>query len=201
MKRISSFATMVAVLVLVPASLAVAADPVRVNVTSAGAETHPTMWSSTPALSADGRFIAFDSDAPDLVPGDTNGERDVFVRDRLTGTTTRVSVSSTGAPIGNTAFDFRAAGLSFRSTSYAWLVIAGARAQLKGTGAINGAGNYAFLLTAIDGDVVGGGGLDKVRLKIWDPLTGAIVYDNQTGAPDDGAAATQITGGSIVVHR
>jgi hypothetical protein len=49
------------------------------------------------AMSADGRFVAFESDATNLVPGDTNGEFDVFVRDRAGGVTTRVSISSEGA--------------------------------------------------------------------------------------------------------
>ena len=53
--------------------------------------------SGTPAISADGRFVAFYSEATNLVPGDTNGASDVFVRDRQTGTTRRVSVSSGGA--------------------------------------------------------------------------------------------------------
>jgi Tol biopolymer transport system component len=48
-------------------------------------------------LSADGRFVLFDSFATDLVPGDINGFRDVFVRDRLTQTTTLVSVGLQGA--------------------------------------------------------------------------------------------------------
>jgi Tol biopolymer transport system component len=51
---------------------------------------------SFPALSADGRFIVFRSQSTNLVPGDTNGETDVFVRDRQTGQTTRVSVDSAG---------------------------------------------------------------------------------------------------------
>lgn len=50
-----------------------------------------------PSISADGRFVVFESDAPDLVPGDTNGARDVFVRDRALNQTRRVSVSSLGA--------------------------------------------------------------------------------------------------------
>ena len=48
------------------------------------------------ALSADGRYVAFDSAATNLVEGDTNDEIDVFVHDRLSGTTTRVSVASDG---------------------------------------------------------------------------------------------------------
>lgn len=48
------------------------------------------------SLSASGRYATFVSVAPDLVAGDTNGEPDVFVRDRLAGTTTRVSVGPDG---------------------------------------------------------------------------------------------------------
>jgi uncharacterized repeat protein (TIGR01451 family) len=49
-----------------------------------------------PSISADGRYVAFDSEASNLVRGDTNGAADVFVHDRLTGTTERVSVASGG---------------------------------------------------------------------------------------------------------
>ena len=66
----------------------------RVSVDSAGAQGD---WGSYhPSISADGRYVAFGSDSTNLVPGDTNGSRDVFVRDTLTGTTTRVSVDSAG---------------------------------------------------------------------------------------------------------
>ena len=50
-----------------------------------------------PAISAHGRFVAFESDAANLEPNDTNGVSDVFVRDRQTGRTTRVSVGAGGA--------------------------------------------------------------------------------------------------------
>jgi hypothetical protein len=58
--------------------------------------------SGAPALSHNGRYAAFMSDAANLVPGDTNNASDVFVRDRWAGTTRRVSVSSTEVP-GNFA--------------------------------------------------------------------------------------------------
>jgi Tol biopolymer transport system component len=48
------------------------------------------------SVSGDGRYVAFDSIATNLVPGDTNGCDDVFVRDRISGTTERVSVDSQG---------------------------------------------------------------------------------------------------------
>jgi Tol biopolymer transport system component len=49
-----------------------------------------------PSISADGRYVAFESDATNLVAGDTNGQFDVFIHDRQTGETTRVSVASDG---------------------------------------------------------------------------------------------------------
>jgi Tol biopolymer transport system component len=52
--------------------------------------------SGSGSISADGRFVAFNSVASNLVPSDTNGAADVFVHDRQTGTTTRVSVDSAG---------------------------------------------------------------------------------------------------------
>jgi Tol biopolymer transport system component len=58
-----------------------------------------------PSMSADGRYIAFASAATNLVANDTNGTVDVFVRDRVAGTTKRVSVSSTGAQVSGTSRD------------------------------------------------------------------------------------------------
>jgi hypothetical protein len=58
--------------------------------------TQGNLDSYSPSLSANGRFVAFYSEASNLVPHDTNGEGDVFVRDRLYGTTTLVSLSASG---------------------------------------------------------------------------------------------------------
>jgi PKD repeat protein len=103
-------------------------------------------------------------------------------------------------PTGQTQFQFHAGDLNFHSTAYEWLVVSGARAQYKGTGTINGTGAYGFLLTAVDGQINGGGGTDKFRIKIWDKATETVVYDNQPGATDDAAVTTVIKGGSIVIH-
>jgi hypothetical protein len=96
-------------------------------------------------------------------------------------------------PTGNTDFRFQAGSLNFRSTAYQWLVIAGAcKAQFKGTGTINGSGDYTFLLTAVDGDRCATPGPDTFRIQITDNATGATVYDNGAG---------QATGGGdIQVH-
>ncbi|HEY3057614.1 MAG TPA: hypothetical protein VGL99_01430, partial [Chloroflexota bacterium] len=104
-------------------------------------------------------------------------------------------------PTGQTEFQFKVANFTFKSSVYEWLVVSGARAQYKGTGTINGAGNFGFLLTAIDGQVTGGGGVDKFRIKIWDVASSAIVYDNQLGAADTADPTTAIAGGTIVVHK
>ena len=70
----------------------------RVNVDPRGlqADGESRLGSRTRAISDDGRYVAFESDAANLVAADTNGSRDVFVHDRWTGVTELVSVSSTG---------------------------------------------------------------------------------------------------------
>ncbi|MFO0983812.1 MAG: calcium-binding protein [Planctomycetota bacterium] len=73
----------------------VTGETTRVSVDSSGNQTDGLTAKCVP--SADGRFVAFDSTAANLVPGDTNGQDDIFVHDRLIGETTRVSVSSSGA--------------------------------------------------------------------------------------------------------
>ena len=74
----------------------------RVSVSSGGAQGNGD--SGGEAISAGGRFVAFGSDASNLVPGDTNGVSDILVHDRQTGTTERVSISSDGAQ-GNEGID------------------------------------------------------------------------------------------------
>ena len=69
----------------------------RVSVSSAGREGTAPSGACNQSISGDGRFVVFDSSASNLVPGDTNAQSDVFVRDRQTGVTERVSVSSTGS--------------------------------------------------------------------------------------------------------
>lgn len=75
----------------------------RVSVDSLGAQA--SSRSFTPAISGDGRFVAFISRAADLVAGDSNRDEDVFVHDRVTGTTERVSVDSLGNQADDDSFD------------------------------------------------------------------------------------------------
>ncbi|HMC16452.1 MAG TPA: hypothetical protein VKI18_12520, partial [Albitalea sp.] len=81
-----------------------------------------------------------------------------------------------------------------------------ARAQYKGTGAVNGTGGFRFKLTAIDGNV-SGGGADRFRIRIWHydaTLQADVVdYDNQIDPSAEGTLTegTLIGGGSIVIHK
>jgi hypothetical protein len=101
-------------------------------------------------------------------------------------------------PDGDTEFQFQAAGFNFKSTSYEWLVIAGGKAQYKGSGTINGSGDYFFMLTAVDGGLKGGP--DTFRIKVWDKTTLAVIYDNGLGASDTSDPTTTLGGGSIQIH-
>ncbi len=80
--------------ILTTASTGVAAVTEVVSVDSVG--NFGDAGSTFSVLSGDGRFVAFTSRASNLVPGDTNGADDVFLRDRLTGDTVRVSVGPGG---------------------------------------------------------------------------------------------------------
>jgi hypothetical protein len=105
-------------------------------------------------------------------------------------------------PTGNTEFQFKAGNFNFKSTSYDFLVVAGHKAQFKGSGKVNGTGDYSFILTVVDGDKPNGGGTDKFRIKILDKSTNRVVYDNKRGESDDidNTDPQAIAGGSIVIH-
>ena len=123
----------------------------------------------------------------------------------LTGAATFGFVSryqnGANVPTGATEFQFQAGNLNFKSTSYEWLVISGGKkAQYKGTGTINGSGNFRFMLTVIDGDQPGGNDVDKLRIRIWSDSNG-LIYDNQLNAPDSDDPTTVLGGGSIVIHH
>jgi hypothetical protein len=81
----------------VPAAPVVAAGPRAVLAGVSSSEAQANGASRTASLSAGGRYVAFTSDASNLVPGDTNAVGDVFVRDRRAGTTERVSVNGAGS--------------------------------------------------------------------------------------------------------
>lgn len=97
----------------------------RVSVASDGSQGNA--GSDSPALSGDGRYVAFASMASNLVPGDANSRSDVFVRDRRTGETTRVSVGSGGTEANDHSYDpsISGDGRYVAFTSFAWNLVSG----------------------------------------------------------------------------
>jgi Tol biopolymer transport system component len=90
-------------LILLPSAGAAVGVTTRLSVGPGGAQADGRSF--VPALSADGRYAAFYSDATNLVTGDTNSARDVFVRDLNTGETTRVSVGAAGVEASGDSFE------------------------------------------------------------------------------------------------
>lgn len=92
------FAVLLVLMFLFPSGMdaanAAPGDVTRVSVSSSGAEANGFSYSGM--ISANGRVVVFDSDANNLVPDDTNGHTDVFLRDFLLGTTVRVSLNANG---------------------------------------------------------------------------------------------------------
>jgi hypothetical protein len=99
LSRAMAGAAGVALLCASLASAAFAQETTRVSVDSAGVQGNGNSGDDyhRPSLSSDGRFVLFESTASNLVANDTNASLDVFVHDRATGTTERVSVDSSGA--------------------------------------------------------------------------------------------------------
>lgn len=88
---------------------------VQVSVDSAGTEGDAD--SHAPSISSDGRYVAFESDATNLVADDTNGSTDVFVHDLQTGETTRVSVDLAGVE-GNGSSNFPSMSADGKSVTF-----------------------------------------------------------------------------------
>ncbi|MFI5494351.1 TolB family protein [Actinoplanes sp. NPDC051859] len=147
----------------------------RVNVATGGAQSKAEATVSSAVMA--GRYVTFWSDADDLVPEDTNKAGDVFVRDLQDGTTSRVSVSSTGG----------------QSESESWSPV------------ISGDGRYVAFVSAARN--LGGHdwGRPMSRLYVHDRLTGATRQGNLTnsGAPANGADRSPAISadGSTVVYE
>ena len=103
--------------------------------------------------------------------------------------------SSVSIPNGNAEFKLSLAKLDFHSTSLDWLVVTGSTAHLQGSGTLDGTGSYGFSIHATEASAG-----DAVRIRIWNRVTGDVVYDNAPGSPPDSSDASPLGGGSIRVH-
>jgi hypothetical protein len=167
----------------------------RVNVDSLGAEANSSGLFVSTSIAANGRFVAFNSPASNLVPGDTNGTEDIFVHDRLTGATERVSVNSTGAE-GNSysggvslsedgryvAFHSRADNLVVGDTNQLHDVFVHDR-QTKITERVSG--NFGGLSGSYSPSISADGRFVALNRNTGNIITGskweAFVHDRQTG--------------------
>lgn len=196
----------------------------RASVSTAGAEADgPSGGVGNPGISADGRFVVFDSLATNLVANDTNGVRDVFVRDRLTGTTRRASVSSSGAQasagsddpaisadgryvvFSSAASDLDPADTNGFTDVFRHDLLTGATiiASLSSSGAAGfGVSAYAdvsadgwFVTFANEGDTLAPGDANGTfDVYVRDTLTGTTT---RVSVDDAGAAANGIAGGGV----
>lgn len=98
------------------ATPAVALGPVDTTLISGALSGAPNGSALSPSMSSDGRYVAFESDADNLVAADTNDSTDVFVRDMLTGTTTRVSIGYDGSELAESSYSPKLSADAYRTT-------------------------------------------------------------------------------------
>lgn len=132
----------------------------RVNISQQGAQANG--WSSNPAISTDGRFVAFASDATNLVFSDTNGFTDIFVVDTVSGAITRESVATGGG---------QANGTSFRAT-------------------VSGNGRYVTF-ESFASNLAGSVTWGTSHIYLRDRTAGTTILISQSGGVAGNAASTQ----------
>ena len=122
----------------------------------------------------------------------------------LTGTATTgfnavYSSATATAPTGLATFNFTSGNLNFASTGYQWMVISKPYVWLRGAGTVNNQSGYEFLISAVDGQLTGGGGTDKFRIKIWKKSDGTVIYDNLPGSAFNVIPTTVTSNGDITI--
>ncbi|MGH8974461.1 MAG: TolB family protein, partial [Acidimicrobiia bacterium] len=143
----------------------------RINVAADGSEA--TAPSQDVAISADGNVVAFVSASANLVPGDTNGQKDVFVRDRQAGTISRISQATGGAQAQ------AASGQPVLSSDGRWVAFSSPAGELAG-GDLNGVSDV-FLH-------------DRVGA-----ITTRVSVDSAGGDPDGPSVAPDLSADGTVV--
>lgn len=159
-----------------PALGASVPSPVDQQITAANGDV------ATPMVSSDGRYVVFQSEASNLVAGDTNGATDVFRFDRQTGRTVRVSVTSTGAQANGYSF------LTAMSENGRWIGIVSGGDLTSDTP--SGGGLYGYLVDAQTGTVtLMGDGYETIEGVTDDGQT-LLIWTNQGFAVVNRATGT-----------
>ena len=150
---------------------------------------------------ASGQVVVYDASAGSITGGGwINSPWGAYtpaasVTGKLTfGFVAKYQSSSVAIPSGNAEFKLNLAKLDFRSTTLDWLVVGGTMARLQGSGTLNGVSGYGFSIVARDAVA------DAVRIRIWNRVTGLVVYDNLPGLPGESDDVTPLGGGSIQLH-
>ncbi len=100
-------------------------------------------------------------------------------------------------PVGNFNFTIYPLGSRLNGLGYDWLVINGNRAAFQGYGDINSNGDYGFLVSVVDN----GEQNDLVRVRIWNRVTGQLLYDTDPDSAFNALPTVPLSGGSITIRR
>jgi len=130
----------------------------RVNISTGGAEANNEDGNSEFTVSDDGRYIAFESLATNLVTGDTNAKRDIFIRDRAGNSTCRISLASGGLQANGDSVE-----------PY-----------------INGSGDYV-VFTSFASNLVTGDTNGQADIFIWERTSGCAGTISRVSVSTDGA--------------
>jgi uncharacterized repeat protein (TIGR01451 family) len=95
-------------------------------------------------------------------------------------------------------WSYSPAGLIFTSSKMSWLVVSGNKVWLRGEGTTN-MGVACYYLVSVADSTTSTAGPDKVRIRLVRKDTGAVIYDNQMGAPDDALAATNASSYASII--
>lgn len=162
-----------------------------VSVSSSGAQGNHS--SRSPSISGDGRYVAFQSYASNLVTDDTNGGWDVFVHDRVTGLTRRASESSSGAQADDTAWESSISmdGEYVAYSSYASNLVDG---DTNGTSDVFVSRREGGVTTRASVDTAGGDPNGQSRIPSIDAAGEFVSFysDASDLVSDDGNGATDV---------
>lgn len=124
------------------------------------------------------------------ISGATSGDKTSFAIDA------RYAGGST--PVGTFSLSAQGGALTVTGTSFAWLVVQGTTATVRGSGATSSGVAVGYQVTACDGKTAGG--KDRVRIRVWNASSGVVLYDSEPEAGDFVAPTTAMNG-NLTVHQ
>jgi len=111
-----------------------------------------------------------------------------------------VRYAGSSVPVGTAGIVAQGGALTVRATRFDWLVVQGAVATVRGAGTLADGTAVGFQLAGKDGKSAADRA-DRMRVRVWNLATGAVLYDSEPSAPDLAAPTTALGGGNVTVHR